>query len=89
MGAHGELNAAWAMEWFLGQKRKVTVSPSAAVMESGLKTRSPVLVPTATLWSTASAELARAVAVKSVEKCIMTGCKVLSLALLGIGGERM
>lgn len=61
------------MEWFLGQKRKVTVSPSAAVMESGLKTSSPVLVPTATLWSIAKEEPTRAVAANRVVKCIMIG----------------
>lgn len=83
IGAHGELKAAWAMEWFLGQKWNETVSPCAAVMESGLKTSSPVLVPTATLWSAARAEPARAVAAKMVVKCIVIGCGNKSLGSCG------
>ena len=71
----------------MGQKRKVTVSPSAAVIVSGLKTSSPVLVPTATLWSTASAEPARAVAAKSVERCIVIGREGKILACLDIDSE--
>jgi hypothetical protein len=38
-----------------------------------LKTRSPALVPTRTLWSAAKAAPVMAEAAKMVEKCIMIG----------------
>lgn len=72
-GLQGEANAPWAMEWFLGQNLKVTVSPFAAVVTFGTNDR-PSL-PTTTVWSAARAEPASAVAVKMVEKRILIGCR--------------
>jgi len=68
-GVHGEVNSDWVTEWFFGWKTKLTISPTAAVIEVGVKA-SP-LSPTSTVKLAASARAGRTVERAAVEKRIL------------------